>query len=166
MARITNYQDFQRDWGTVTSPSAEFEAWLERNAIPQHIVEQFRLGVLQDHQVDLREVEFGPHEWVVMDERSIMSENPSADKQPLRDGLLLIGSGPDGTQLAIDLLNNVGAVGYINHERYWHSPDLQAEYIEVANSLDEFARMAYLAQLPCDYCDAIERLNDGKFPRL
>jgi hypothetical protein len=147
------FTDYLCRFGPLVPPSPAFEDWLRRNDVPPPVADVFRRGVIRSYHVPPAE-QPDYHDWLLFDEAGLMAQNRSAADRPMRDGLLVFASGPDGTLVAADLSGNVGAVGYVNHERYWHAPDLMDEYVEVAGSLDAYAELVDRGGLPCDYCDA------------
>jgi hypothetical protein len=136
--------------GRVGPARPQFCKWLLSNAIPDPVVNIFRDGSLWRYRVDPAE-DFADLRFNT--ESDIMVEN-RATPMALRDGLLIIGSLPNGDRIALDVREGVGAVGFIEHGGMWHSEDLRDNYIQVAASVDDMARLYQQGKLPADSCDA------------
>ena len=75
----------------------------------------------------------------------------------IRDGLLIVGSCPNGDPVAVDVRERVGAAGYIGHETMWQSANVREAFIVVAPSLGRLAQGLDAHRLPLDYYEARER---------
>lgn len=53
----------------------------------------------------------------------LVAENGGVNERCLLDGLLVVGSGPNGDPVVVDL--NDGAVGFVNHDEVWGCDEAQ-----------------------------------------
>jgi hypothetical protein len=80
----------------------------------------------------------------------------------LRDGLLAVGSCPNGDQVAVDLRHHLGATGYIGHEEMWQVANVREEFTVLRASLGRFAEALDQGRMPLDYDDATKRQERRK----
>lgn len=73
----------------------------------------------------------------------------------LWDGLLIVGSCPNGDPVAVDVRGQVGGAGYIGHETMWQETNVRAVFLPLAASLGELAERLAAGNAPCDYYDAL-----------
>jgi hypothetical protein len=74
----------------------------------------------------------------------------------LRDGLLIIGSCPNGDPLAVDVREQLGAVGYIDHETMWQSINVREVFFVLARSPGQLVLGLDDDRMPLDYYEAKE----------
>ena len=153
-----SFQYLLTQQGRVGAPSRKFLAWLRRQRVPDAIVEVFRQGTLQRYRIDPKE-DYDPANPRLYSAQDIMDTNsPGGVPGPLRHGLLVIGSVANGDYVALDIRDQVGAVGYVCHEMIHRAVDARDEYVEVAASPQELARLLRTGQVPLDYFEAIRNL--------
>jgi hypothetical protein len=75
----------------------------------------------------------------------------------LRDGLLIVGSCPNGDPVAVDVREQVGLAGYIGHETMWQSSSVREVFIGLAPSLGQLAAGLDEGRMPLDYYEANEQ---------
>ena len=75
----------------------------------------------------------------------------------IRDGLLVVGSCPNGDPVAVDLLEQLGAAGYIGHETMWQEGSVREVFAVLAPGLGALAAGLDDARLPLDYYEATQR---------
>jgi hypothetical protein len=80
----------------------------------------------------------------------------------LRDGLLAVGSCPNGDQLAVDVRHQLGATGYIGHEEMWQVANVRERFAVLRRSLGRFAEALDQGRVPLDYDDVVKRQKRQK----
>lgn len=92
----------------------------------------------------------------IFDEATIMRRNTEFPG-PLRAGLFILGSAPNGDLIVLDLDISPGAVGYLNHERMYSVRDLRSIFAPICESVGEFVWRinANEGDLADDYFEAI-----------
>jgi len=142
--------------GSVVKPTTKFLAWLTANNIPETIVKQFSAGVLNKSKYARSVMIYSGD-----DIESVNSKG--AIPIALRNGLLIVGSGPGGDPAVVDLQEHVGSAGYLCHETMWQASNVRAEYVRLAESLAELVVGIHQGTMPLDYFDAKDFLQcDGE----
>jgi hypothetical protein len=75
----------------------------------------------------------------------------------IRDGLLIVGSCPNGDPVAVDVREVLGAAGYIGHETMWQEANVRKAFIVLAPALGELAQGLRDKSMPLDYYEAVAR---------
>jgi hypothetical protein len=93
----------------------------------------------------------------IFDESVIVKWNdcfPSA----VKSGLLIIGSGPDGTHIVLDFKVDKGAIGYVSHECNLGEISPRNFYVPVTRTLGRYLSEinAEKCSLPADYREALK----------
>lgn len=94
----------------------------------------------------------------LFDEATLMRRNREFPG-PLSAGLFILGSAPNGDLIVVDLEEDPGVVGYLNHERMYSVQNLRSVFAPICESLGEFIWRinANDDDLPDDYFEAIAR---------
>lgn len=125
--------------------SAAFVSWLVSKDIPSELIDLFSKCAPKE--------ELWAGAGALFDESSIMRWNDDFPES-LQNGLLILGSAPNGDHICIDLLN--GEVGYVCHEKEWRV-DPRGCFASVSKTLGSFIRdiNSESAMIPEDYWEAI-----------
>jgi hypothetical protein len=75
----------------------------------------------------------------------------------LRDGLLIVGTCPNGDPVAVDVRDQLGATGYIGHEMMWQVGSVREVFVVLAPGLGALAAGLDGGSMPQDYDAATER---------
>ncbi len=75
----------------------------------------------------------------------------------IRDGLLIIGTCPNGDPVAVDVREQLGAAGYIGHETMWQATNVRKVFAVLAPSLGGLAVALDQDALPLDYYEATQQ---------
>jgi hypothetical protein len=75
----------------------------------------------------------------------------------IRDGLLVIGSCPNGDPVVVDVREHLGAGGYIDHETMWQAGSVREVFKVLAPGLGALAAGLAEGTMPRDYHQATER---------
>jgi hypothetical protein len=75
----------------------------------------------------------------------------------VRDGLLIVGSCPNGDPVAVDVRDQLGAAGYIGHETMWQAGSVREVFAVLAPGLGALAAGLRDGTMPLDYYVATRR---------
>ena len=75
----------------------------------------------------------------------------------LRDGLLIVGTCPNGDPVAVDVRDKLGEAGYIGHEKMWKVSNVREAFAVIAPGLGALAYGLDQDQVPVDYYEAISK---------
>jgi len=136
--------------GTVGNASPSFISWLKEHGVPSELIDFFKSSCPK--------TELWAGAGVLFDEAAIVKWN---DWHPtmMKAGLLLVGSGPDGTHIVVDFSIGNGQVGYVCHECDLAKVSIRKFYVPVEDSLGKFLQLINKenSTLPDDYREAIEQ---------
>jgi hypothetical protein len=135
--------------GEPSLPTNAFLSWLRSHPLSPKAITVITGCVLKKSAV------IGPIDFY--SEKGILEVNgEEAIPVALRDGLLIVGSCPNGDPVAVDVREQIGAVGYIDHENMWQEANVRSAFLVVAPSLGKLAEGLDAEQLPVDYFEAKE----------
>ncbi len=80
----------------------------------------------------------------------------------LRDGLLVVGSCPNGDPVAVDVRDRLGAAGYIGHEETWQVANVREVFRVLSPSLGRLAEGLDQDRMPLDYYEAVSQAELAK----
>ena len=142
-----DWSEFQRiaaEWGCdpAALPGSVKAKLRVRGVVDEVIVRLDGIGLSADAALNVGGVDLVPA-------AALTGEDTWLPRSPLEDGLLMIGAGPGGDPLCVDLTERVGATGWVSH-----------------GSLHDGARdhFAPLADSPAAFLAALSRDEDGSFP--
>lgn len=75
----------------------------------------------------------------------------------VRDGLLIVGGCPNGDPVAVDVRDQIGEAGYIDHESMWQATSVREVFKVLAPGLGALAAGLAAGTMPLDYYEAIEK---------
>lgn len=75
----------------------------------------------------------------------------------LRDGLLIVGTCPNGDPVAVDVRDRLGEAGYVGHETMWQAADVRDRFVVLTASPGELVEGLRDGRLPLDYYEAVGR---------
>ena len=75
----------------------------------------------------------------------------------IRDGLLIVGTCPNGDPVALDVREQLGAAGYIGHETMWQAGSVREVFAVLAHGLGALAAGLHEDEMPLDYYEATQR---------
>lgn len=75
----------------------------------------------------------------------------------IRDGLLIVGTCPNGDPVAVDVREQLGSAGYIGHETMWQAGNVRDVFAVLAPGLGALAAGLDEDAFPLDYYEATQR---------
>ncbi|MHB8973762.1 MAG: hypothetical protein ACYC3X_31435 [Pirellulaceae bacterium] len=78
----------------------------------------------------------------------------------LRDGLLVVGSCPNGDPVAVDVRDRLRVAGYVGHETMWQAASVHEVFAVVAPGIEALAAElldTVPGAVPLDYYEAVDR---------
>jgi hypothetical protein len=123
-------------------------SWLRDNKVSKGLASKLARPTLRNN-VGIGAVSF-------YSEKDIMSVN-SEEGVPiaLKAGLLIVGSGPNGDPVAIDVRDQTGSVGFISAGKMWSAEDIRKVFLRVS-SIGKFAEGLSKDTMASDYFEAKE----------
>ncbi len=136
----------------------EFEAWAASVKVPDETVEQLGDLIFSSSDQEQARAAGGPDLplWSFEEIRS-ESEGFEYEFRPLEEGLILIGSGPSGDPIVVDITVRKGAVGYLSMSEIYSHPPPRDVIAWVSDDVQDFLRRwAESEDFPQDYYDALD----------
>src|SRR5262249_13042418 len=133
----------QAHGGKVGEGSVNFVSWLRENKVPDSLASKLAKTTLRKN-VYVGAVSF-------YSEKDIISVNSEGGIPiALKGRLLIVGSGPNGDPLAIDVQDQAATVGFISAGEMWSAKDIRKVFLPVA-SVGKFAEGLSKDTMPSDY---------------
>jgi hypothetical protein len=136
--------------GRFGKPSRRLLSFLKKNGLSEDALEYISEYILKKGA--------GVSAVYIYGESQILETN-AEDYLPvaLRDGLLVVGSCPNGDPIAVDVRKQLGTTGYIDHEEIWQIANVRNKFAILSRSLGRFIQGLDRGQMPLDYDEAIKR---------
>jgi hypothetical protein len=136
--------------GKPGTPSAKLLAFLRERGVSEPAIEYLKGYVLRKSAA-VGSIDFYSEDgWLGANAEDFV---PIA----IRDGLLIVGSCPNGDVVVVDVRDQLGAAGYIGHETMWQTSSVREVFAVLATGLGSLAAGLASGTLPLDYHEATQR---------
>jgi hypothetical protein len=155
--REPDFEELLRGQARVDHPSDKFTASLRGRGVSEKEADLLDC-------VMPKKAAFACGLWLNTEKQVIREDSPETGgiPQALDAGLLIVGSGPGGDLVAVDLRERPGVVGLINHEQVWDEVPIRSIFAPIAKSFDDLAHGWFEGDVPMDYHDAIRKIRGGQ----
>jgi len=135
----------------------KFATWASSRGVPDGTTEQLlRYAASPEEMREAFEAVLPAPPVYTLDDIVGMTDKDPYGISPLANGFIVVGGGPSGDPIAIDVADEPGSVWYICHEMMHDRPVRQVS-IRVAKDLTEMLAGIAGGEFPYDYFEAKER---------